>query len=839
MKGVGFILELLFKGLLQWLFDMIINITEYLANSLLAIFNMDLSYFESNVPVTSDIVNIMIGVGWALLLGNMVFQAAKSMATGLGFEGEDPRTLFSRTFVMAFLLLASRQVCDMGLGIANKVISMLQVPETVQVPQLGESDFSVPGDASWLLVIIIGIILISQLIKLFFEISERYVIVAVLTILSPLAFSMGGSKNTADIFKGWVRMFASMCLMMVLSVVFLKFILSAMSDVPTGVAVVPWTVFIVALAKAGRKIDGIIARIGLNTAVTGDQLSRMPGMMTYMVMRNMTGSVGKAAAANKSGGSKAAGAVKPAGASIAPDHGASPMRPPIGSSAAKSGASPITAASGGYTEVKPSASPSTLGGMELPAKGLHGMDATSKSSARPDISKPSGRDSADALSTARSFAAGTLSSKSDSKPVAAKPAGSMKKASDSYELPRSPSADVTKASAPSATKPSADTRIADKAKGGSVPGTTAKTAVSPSSRPITGMPASSKLKPGASPTGKTSVDIPSRGESVKAAKDTLAEAGKATRPSRPPITGASVKAPATREAGGGSGKSPAASRPLDTGQKDGNVVQSQLSTASLSTANITVQQKASLPKRGQSEIVAETGRNHIRPKETGMATGRAIEARKEHSRPTLDKMANPSKSKDSKDKSKPSLSEAAKATAGSKKEAPQAVHNKGFSEQSDKGMAKESYKDASSRPEMKPSNNSRTGKSHGTSTYPSNNAEAGAPLKTTGSAVPAKNIGVTNTTLSQTVNSTRKPASKPQDAKGRADHSNKTSKRNGLERQEKAATSHTRPNRNNAASPSSKNSRSSETTGDKYKSRPSYQHKWQNEPKGKKGDSHR
>jgi len=359
MKGVGFILELLFKGLLQWLFDMIINITEYLANSLLAIFNMDLSYFESNVPVTSDIVNIMIGVGWALLLGNMVFQAAKSMATGLGFEGEDPRTLFSRTFVMAFLLLASRQVCDIGLGIANKVISMLQVPETVQVPQLGESDFSVPGDASWLLVIIIGIILIFQLIKLFFEIGERYVIVAVLTILSPLAFSMGGSKNTADIFKGWVRMFASMCLMMVLSVVFLKFILSAMSDVPTGVAVVPWTVFIVALAKAGRKIDGIIARIGLNTAVTGDQLSRMPGMMTYMVMRNMTGSVGKAAAANKSGGSKA-GAVKPAGASIAPGHSASPIRPPIGSSSAKSGASPIAAASGGYTEVKPSASPSTL-----------------------------------------------------------------------------------------------------------------------------------------------------------------------------------------------------------------------------------------------------------------------------------------------------------------------------------------------------------------------------------------------------------------------------------------------------------------------------------------------
>ena len=125
-------------------------------------------------------------------------------------------------------------------------------------------------------------------------------IVAVLTILSPLAFAMSGSKSTSDIFKGWVRMFASMCLMVVLSVLFLKFILSAMSVVPKGVAIIPWTVFIVALARMGRKIDSIVTKIGLNPAITGDPLghSRMPGMLSYMVIRNMAGSIGKAAAAN-------------------------------------------------------------------------------------------------------------------------------------------------------------------------------------------------------------------------------------------------------------------------------------------------------------------------------------------------------------------------------------------------------------------------------------------------------------------------------------------------------------------------------------------------------------
>jgi len=68
---------------------------------------------------------IVIGAGWALLLGNLVFQASKSMISGLGFEGENPKTLFARMFVFAFLLLASRQICNIGLGISNTMITML------------------------------------------------------------------------------------------------------------------------------------------------------------------------------------------------------------------------------------------------------------------------------------------------------------------------------------------------------------------------------------------------------------------------------------------------------------------------------------------------------------------------------------------------------------------------------------------------------------------------------------------------------------------------------------------------------------------------------------------
>ena len=66
-----------------------------------------------------------------------------------------------------------------------------------------------------------------QFVKLCFEVAERYVVTAILVLMAPLAFGMGGSKNTEDIFKGWCRMFGSMCVMMIMNVIFLKLLISA------------------------------------------------------------------------------------------------------------------------------------------------------------------------------------------------------------------------------------------------------------------------------------------------------------------------------------------------------------------------------------------------------------------------------------------------------------------------------------------------------------------------------------------------------------------------------------------------------------------------------------
>lgn len=303
-------LEPILKGLIEWLYEMMLDIMAYASGELLGVMRMDLSYFEKTAPVISEIVNVFVALGWALLIGNMVFQLMKSIMSGIGFEAEDPKIIFLRTFVFAFLLLASRQICDICSGIAGTVINMLALPGSITVTTPDESMFSLGAGAKWLLVIIVGVVLMFQMLKLLFEIGERYVITSVLTFFAPLAFAMGGSRNTNDIFKGWCRMYGSMLVMMIMNIVFLKLIMSAMSQMTSG-GVLIWLVFVVALTRVARKIDSHIGKIGLNPAQTGAGIgSRIPGMMTMVAVRTMGSLVSRSMASAKGSAGAQGGAGK-------------------------------------------------------------------------------------------------------------------------------------------------------------------------------------------------------------------------------------------------------------------------------------------------------------------------------------------------------------------------------------------------------------------------------------------------------------------------------------------------------------------------------------------------
>lgn len=294
---------------MQWIYGLFLDLMSYCANALLGIMSTDLSFFEQSVPIVPGLYKIFVAIGWGLLIGNCAFQSMKAMLAGLGFETESPAILLVRTGVFGTLLIFSKDICEIGLSIGKNVIDLLGVPDTVTLTMPDDSMFNGLG-ASWLLVIIIGFILGFQLIKLFFEIAERYVVVAVLTLLMPVGLAMGGSKSTKDICSGYIRTFASMIVMMVMNVLFLKLILSALAAMPSGALVLPWCLLVVGIAKTARKADNLISKIGLNPAITGDPLGAGRGLMSVVILARTVMAV-----AGKAGGGKSVGSSKSASAS--------------------------------------------------------------------------------------------------------------------------------------------------------------------------------------------------------------------------------------------------------------------------------------------------------------------------------------------------------------------------------------------------------------------------------------------------------------------------------------------------------------------------------------------
>lgn len=303
---------------MQWIYGLFLDLIAYCANALLGVMSTDLEFFETSVPITATLYRVFVAIGWGLLIGNLAFQSMKAMFAGFGFETESPAVLLLRTFLFGTLLVFSRDICEIGLSIGKNVIDLLGIPDSVTLTMPDESFFT--GGASWLLVIIIGFILGFQLIKLFFEIAERYVIVAVLTLLCPVGLSMGGSKSTKDICAGFMRTYASMIVMMVLNVLFLKLVLSALSSMPSGVLVLPWCLLVVGIVKTARKADNLISRIGMNPAVTGDPLGhgggRFAAMMAARTIINSASKSGAAKSGGKPTGGKTMGGNKTMGGAV-------------------------------------------------------------------------------------------------------------------------------------------------------------------------------------------------------------------------------------------------------------------------------------------------------------------------------------------------------------------------------------------------------------------------------------------------------------------------------------------------------------------------------------------
>ena len=284
----------------------------------------DMTAMEEYFPFVSRAFNIMQYTAWALLFLILVWQLFKSFG-GPITEAEEPWGLVLRSGLFALLIYFAKPIFLYVLDIARAPYTAL-----MDVTMTGE-DFSFAGIEAVLknglvqyvsnmsvvgalLQIILLIALGWNYFKLLLEVVERYVVVGILCYTSPLAYSMGGSKATGQVFKSWCRMVGSQLLLLVMNVWFLRaFNTSVAQYVVNGGAlsngrgnVFLWLFCAIAFLKTAQRFDSYLASIGLNVAQTGSGM----GMELLMAARVVTGmgSGFRSAAGTFRGGSGAAAA---------------------------------------------------------------------------------------------------------------------------------------------------------------------------------------------------------------------------------------------------------------------------------------------------------------------------------------------------------------------------------------------------------------------------------------------------------------------------------------------------------------------------------------------------
>ena len=324
-------LDWIFEGIVTWVSSIASELMDAVSRVFLNALGTDMDAMEGYFPFVTKAFEVMQYMAWAVLFLITVWQLFRVFG-GPITEAENPWQLLLRSALFALLVGAARPIFTMALDIARAPYTAL-----MEVSMEAE-DFTFAGIEEALknglttivsTVSIVGPILILILLialgwnyfKLLLECVERYIVVGVLCYTSPLAFAMGGSKATNQVFKSWCRMVGSQLLLLVLNVWFLRafdssvgqFIGNGGALASGGGSVFLWLFCALAFLKTAQKFDSYLAAMGLNVAQTGSSMA-MEMVMAARVLSGLGGGAKSAGSVFRSGGSAASSAATGAGA---------------------------------------------------------------------------------------------------------------------------------------------------------------------------------------------------------------------------------------------------------------------------------------------------------------------------------------------------------------------------------------------------------------------------------------------------------------------------------------------------------------------------------------------
>lgn len=208
------------------------NGLDLINTSVLGALGCDMSVFLRYFPAAETMYDIFVALAIGLILLIWVWNLFRNYWLGAGSEAEDPVKLSIRALIFILMAYYSDEIVALILEIGGTPYQWIL---TSELPSLDFASFSsvllvivgvCANGAVTLSVLILVIIMAWNYIKLLFEAAERYVLLGVLVYTAPVAFAMGASQSTSNIFKSWCRMLGGQVFLLVMNAWCLRLFIS-------------------------------------------------------------------------------------------------------------------------------------------------------------------------------------------------------------------------------------------------------------------------------------------------------------------------------------------------------------------------------------------------------------------------------------------------------------------------------------------------------------------------------------------------------------------------------------------------------------------------------------
>lgn len=266
------------ETILSWVLSAVGEGLEAMMDYLFGLLKLSLSSIIGYFPFLVGAYQVLQACALGLILAIGGWNLVKFFGGKLANVQDTPIQILIRGGIAAMLVFSGGYILTMIVDIAKQPYDAFRAMDAVEYNfkfAIGASDFAAlgVGPAATLLIALIFTILIAwNLIKLFVEIAERYLLVGVLAYTSPIFYPFLCSTSMSQVFSKWIGMFVGQCAMMTVSILFTNLICSVFSVTGADTDAILKLLFGLAMCKVAQRADAYLQQLGIGVATTGGNL---------------------------------------------------------------------------------------------------------------------------------------------------------------------------------------------------------------------------------------------------------------------------------------------------------------------------------------------------------------------------------------------------------------------------------------------------------------------------------------------------------------------------------------------------------------------------------------